>query len=169
MRFFGPLSSFIVICIASHESDLAHMSRCLPAVRSFISEGGDSVDWLFERAEEDADVVLLYMIRMCFFFHERYPGPHSYDAKALFGRVTSSVPSFTDSEFKLLSEAVHTEMISQKPFEELFNPLPGDTDFFTRTFDSILIPVLGMIFGLAIPALLYMHRQNGLINRTKQQ
>lgn len=169
MRFFGLCSTLIVICIASHESDLTHMSRCLPAVRSFISEGGDSVDWLFERADEDADVVLLYMIRMCYFFHERSPGPHVYDAKALFGRVTSSVPSFTDSEFKLLSEAVHMEMTSQKPFEELFNPPPGDTDFFTGSVDSMLIPVLGMILGLGIPALVYMHRQNGLIHRTKQQ
>lgn len=160
----------MTLCVASQVSDQEHMSRCLPAVRSFISEGGDSVDWLFEQANEDADVVLLYMVRMCYFFHERSLPTAIYDAKALFARVTTSVPSFTDTEFKLLGEAVYMEMVSQKPFEELFNPLPETSNFlFTGTMDSILIPVLGMLLGLGVPAFLYVQRQKGLIHRTKQE
>jgi hypothetical protein len=138
-----------VLQAVSAISDLEHMSRCLPAVRTFIADGGGSVDWLFEKADDDADVVLLYMMRMCYFRHDREIESTRYDAKALFGRVTDRVESFTDHEFALLSEAVRQEVVSGKPYEELFNKPLSEESEWESGFQKILfvVPLIGV--GLA--------------------
>jgi hypothetical protein len=141
------------------------MSRCLPAVRSFVRDGGDSVDWLFEQASNDADVVLLYSLRMCFFFHDREE-VDAYKMNELFEKVTGHVPSFSDTEFALLSEAVKLEIASGRAMEELFNPAPPES-LLSQLETVVSVPILGMVIGLGIIPL-YMWSKRRVINRTKQ-
>ena len=140
------------------------MSRCLPAVRSFVRDGGDSVDWLFEQASNDADVVLLYSLRMCYFFHDR-EASEMYNVNELFKQVTGHVPSFSEKEFEILSEAVKLEIASGRPMQELFNPSAPES--LLSQLDTASLPILGMVIGLGIP--LYMWSKRRLINRTKQE
>ena len=135
-----------------------HMSNCLPAVRSFVAEGGDSVDWLFEQANDDADVVLLYMIRMCFFFHKR-DDHQQYDCGALFSKVTGTVPSFDQSHFSLLNEAVRGEIVSGKPYEELFNK--EDARWSLSAPTAIVVGLLGLT------SMLFFRKRCVIQNRPK--
>ena len=142
---------------ASHAlPDIAHMQKCLPAVRSFIADGGDSVDWLFEKANNETDVVLLYMLRMCYFHHER-DDLHQYNAKRLFSKVAGSVESFGDYEFELLTQAIKQEMVSGKPYEELVNKLEGEGEEWIQLLYQPAVVGLG-VTGLLVGVLIRQNR-----------
>ena len=91
--------------------DRDHMARCMPAVRAFVSEGGDSILRLLAEAFDDVDVVLLYLLRMCYFHHDR-DTVNGYDVEKLFKDSQRKVSSFTDYEFTLLTEAIKEEQVS---------------------------------------------------------
>ena len=139
------LMSLLAVTIAGM-SDLEHMSKCLPAVRFFVSEGGDSVDWLFEKANNDADVVLLYMMRMCY-FHQDRNNPNQYDTGEIFARVSGHVPSFSEQELTILGEAVSREVISGKPYDELFNK---DSGFFSGSHKTATFLVLFVLLSFFV-------------------
>ena len=80
----------------------------MPAVRSFVSVGDDSFDVLLKQANDDIDVVLLYLLRKCYFHHSR-DSDNLYDMGKLHRELKVEVASFTDYEFSLLTEALRAE------------------------------------------------------------
>lgn len=105
---------------ASTREDYEHMGRCMPAVRNFVSAGDDSFDLLLKQANDDIDVVLLYLLRKCYFHHSR-DSDNLYDMGKLQRGLIVEVASFTDYEFSLLTEALRAEQ--------------RDSSLYTQTID----------------------------------
>lgn len=102
---------------ASREQDQEHMARCMPATRRFVSEGGDAIEWLLEQAKDDIDVVLLYLLRMCYFDHVREDS--EYSMNTVYAQREGAVESFTDYEFALLTAAINEEQANRSLYERI--------------------------------------------------
>ena len=159
------LLSFLASTLAETVGDQEHMSRCLPAVRKFVTDGSDSVEWLFEKASDDADVVILYLARMCFFYHERLAN-EKYDMAPVFKAVTGKVESFGQHEFDLLSEAVRLEIVRGQHFEEYLESVSAEAP--EAGMDMILVQVCAAVLGLGIPLYMWRRKQVVVINRLKE-
>lgn len=104
---------------ASREQDQEHMARCMPATRRFVSEGGEAIEWLLDQAKDDIDVVLLYLLRMCYFDHVR--GDGEYVMHTVYAQRKGAVESFTDDEFALLTAAINEEQANRSLYQRVMN------------------------------------------------
>ena len=161
MNILAPFVILLAGTWAQSTSEQDHMSHCLPAVRKFMTDGSDSVEWLFEKANEETDVVILYLTRMCFFHHPR--SEEKYDMAPVFKQVTDKVASFDQDEFDLLSEAVRLEIVRGQYFQDYIDAVTEIPE--VDGTDMLLVQIIAACIGLGVP--LYMwKRQRG--TRTKQ-
>ena len=70
-----------------------------------------------EQAKDDIDVVLLYLLRMCYFDHVREDG--EYSMHTVYAQRKGAVESFTDYEFALLTAAINEEQANRSLYERV--------------------------------------------------
>ena len=147
----------LILTTASGLSDFHHMRNCVTSVRVFVSDGGEPIEWLRTKARGDDDTVLLYLLRLCYFYQTDKAGV-PYDMPALYSRHKESVASFTDEEFALLSEVIRQEAITGIPYTE-HGPLTDTTDFGLDYMKLVLPFLTGM--ALVVP-FIWTRRYRGI-------
>lgn len=99
--------TLLLLASAAEIPDAVHLRACVSSVRSFVSDDNPGVDWLLEKANQDLDTVVLYLLRMCYFHHQRVVD--AYSMQPVFDSTKSTVSGFSEYEFQLLAEIVKEE------------------------------------------------------------
>ena len=116
MQIWLALITLLLGSAAAAVSDLTHMKSCVTSVRSVISDGGEEIDSLYKKANYNTDTVLLYLLRMCYYHHDR--SSVEYDMSALLSTHKTKVDRFTQKEFDLITEVTREEAINQSLYKD---------------------------------------------------
>jgi hypothetical protein len=111
-----PMSSSVIIlmilCASAVEvSDYSHMESCVTCVRSTVSSGHSSIDWLVNQADGRMESVILYLIRACYLLMDRRDA--MYGADELLKHASTPVSIFGEYEFKLIDEITKKEAFAR--------------------------------------------------------
>lgn len=138
---FKSMRCFLLfsICLCQDVGPV-QMARCVTSVRLFVESGGPSIDWLTEKANNDIDSVLLYLLRLCY-----YHSTPSDELQTVFDSIKTSVASFSPYELTLLQNVLADEASAQA---HRISPIQAEVSHWSTT--SVTVAIGAIISMLAI-------------------